>query len=143
VLGSVLGDSGGYWLGRYGGRLILKRVDGSTIWRRAQALFARHGALAILLTRFVIIPLAPPINLIAGSSHYAFRRFLRFAITGELIGVALYGGLGYLFADQWEALSDLAGGLHGVLIGLLALAVGGVLAYIYRHRRAVPANVGS
>jgi membrane protein DedA with SNARE-associated domain len=137
LLGSVLGDSGSYCLGRCGSALVLKRVEGRAIWRRAQASFERRGALAIFLTRFMLTPLALPTNLIAGSSRYAFARFLALDVLGELVWIALYGGLGYAFADQWETVSDLAGNLTGALIGLLALVAGGALAYRARRRRGL------
>jgi len=135
LLASVLGDSGGYCLGRCGGALVRRRVAGQAGWQRAQTSFARRGSLAVLLTRFALTPLALPTNLIAGSTHYAFPRFLVFDVIGELAWVTIYGGLGYLFADQWETLSDLAGNLTGVLLGLLALATGGYLAFRWRQRR--------
>jgi membrane-associated protein len=139
LLGSVLGDSGSYCLGRCGGALVLKRVEGRAIWRRARASFERRGALAIFLTRFMLTPLALPTNLIAGSSRYAYGRFLALDVLGELVWIALYGGLGYAFADQWETVSDLAGNLTGALIGLLALVAGGALAYRARRRRGLAA----
>jgi membrane protein DedA with SNARE-associated domain len=135
-LASVLGDSGGYCLGRCGGALVRRRVQAHGGWQRAQATFARRGSLAVLLTRFALTPLALPTNLIAGSTRYAFPRFLLFDALGELIWVALYGGLGYLFADRWETLSELAGSLTGALVGLLVLALGAVLAYrVWRARQ--------
>jgi membrane protein DedA with SNARE-associated domain len=139
LLGSVLGDSGSYCLGRCGGALVQKRVEGAT-WRRARATFERRGALAIVLTRFLLTPLALPTNLIAGSSRYTFRRFLALDTLGELVWIALYGGLGYLFADQWETLSDLSSSVTGALLGLLALAAGVFLAYRSRRRRLPVAN---
>ena len=139
LLGSVLGDSGSYCLGRCGGALVLKHVEGRALWHQARASFDRRGALAIFLTRFILTPLALPTNLIAGSSRYAYGRFLLFDVLGELVWIALYGGLGYAFADQWETISDLAGNLTGVLIGLLALVVGGALAYRARRRRGLAA----
>jgi membrane-associated protein len=139
LLGSVLGDSGSYCLGRCGGALVLKHVEGRALWHQARAGFERRGALAIFLTRFILTPLALPTNLIAGSSRYTYGRFLLFDVLGELVWIALYGGLGYAFADQWETLSDLAGNLTGALIGLLALVAGCALAYRAR-RRAVAAR---
>jgi membrane protein DedA with SNARE-associated domain len=140
LLGAVVGDSSGYLLGRYGGRLVLRWVEDSATWQGAQQVFDRRGGLAILLTRFLLTPLAVPTNLIAGSSQYAFWRFLAFDISGELVWVALYGGLGYLFAQSWEVLNDLAGNLSGLLVGLVALGVGGYLAY-RRFRGRSPARV--
>jgi membrane protein DedA with SNARE-associated domain len=140
LLGSVLGDSGSYCLGRCGGALVLKRVEGRALWRQARASFDQRGALAIFLTRFMLTPLALPTNLIAGSSRFAFGRFLTLDVLGELVWIALYGGLGYAFADQWETVSDLAGNLTGALIGLLALLAGGALAYRTCRRRVLAAR---
>jgi membrane-associated protein len=138
LLGVVVGDSGGYLLGRYGGQLVLRRVEGSDSWRRAQDTFARRGGLAIVMTRFLLTPLAIPINLISGSSRYAFWRFLSLDVLGELVWVGLYGGLGYLFADSWEAMSDLAGSVSGLLVGLVILGGGGYLALRYWGNRRRP-----
>lgn len=140
LLGSVLGDSGSYCLGRCGGALVLRRFEGAAAWRRAQTTFERRGGLVIFLTRFMLTPLALPTNLIAGSGRYAYGRFLALDALGELTWIALYGGLGYLFADQWEALSELADNLVGVLVGALVLAVAAALAYRTWRRRALAAT---
>jgi membrane-associated protein len=143
LLGSVLGDSGSYCLGRCGGALVLRRIEGRALWRQARATFERRGALAIFMTRFLLTPLALPTNLLAGSSRYAYGRFLALDALGELIWIALYGGLGYAFADQWETISDLAGNLTGAVIGLLALVAGGALAYrMRRHGRLTAGATG-
>jgi membrane protein DedA with SNARE-associated domain len=143
LLGSVLGDSGSYCLGRCGGTLVLRRIEGRALWRQARATFERRGALAIFMTRFLLTPLALPTNLLAGSSRYAYGRFLALDALGELIWIALYGGLGYAFADQWETISDLAGNLTGAVIGLLALVAGGALAYrMRRHGRLAAGATG-
>lgn len=139
LLGSVLGDSGSYLVGRYGGAFLQRRIAHIGVWQQAQATFTRSGSLAILLTRFLLTPLAWPTNLIAGSGQYPFARFLALDTAGELVWVVIYGGLGYLFADRWEALSDVVGNLSGVLVGLLVLAVGGYMAYRHRNGRHLAA----
>jgi hypothetical protein len=53
--------------------------------------------------------------------------WLRFS-RSDTSGVANLGGLGYLFADSWEAMSDLAGSVSGLLVGLVIL--GGGFLYI-------------
>lgn len=136
LLGSVLGDSGSYCLGRCGGTLMLRRFARRPAWLRAQVTFERHGGIVIFVTRFMLTPLALPTNLIAGSSRYAYGRFLVLDALGELIWISVYGGLGYLFANQWETLSALADNLMGLLVGLLALAAGVALAYRTWRRHA-------
>ena len=44
----------------------------------------------------------------------------------------LFGGLGLLFADSWEALSQMASDLSGFLVGALLLGVG-VYALVRRR----------
>ena len=136
LLATVAGDSGGYCLGRCGGPLVLKRVENSAVWGRARATFDRRGGVAILLTRFLLTPLATPINLIAGSSRYSFARFVFFDVLGELAWIALYGTLGYVFAESWELLNDLMGNISGLLVGVVVLGVGAYLASRYWRGKA-------
>ena len=134
---SMLGDSSSYALGRYGGHLALRRFEGPAL-AKARSFFGQRGAIAIFLTRFMLTPLALPVNLIAGSSRYPYLRFLTTDLVGETIWVLLFGGMGYFFADQWEDLSSLVGNLAGALVGVAAL--GGSLYWLYRmnvERKAV------
>jgi membrane-associated protein len=138
--GTMLGDSGGYGLGRLGERWLPGRITSSATWRRAAARFSDWGGWAIVITRFLLTPLGPATSIIAGSSHYAFGRFLAFDLLGELIWIALFGGLGYSFATSWELLSDLASSLSGLLLGIVVLLLGGVLAVRTRRARQARAR---
>lgn len=139
LLGALLGDSCSYAIGRYGGGRLLRRVEGTAAWGQARALFERWGGLAIFITRWMLTPLCVPVTLIAGGAHYPYRRFLLFDLAGELVWVSLYMWLGYTFAGSWEALSELASSVVGLLVGLVALGVGAALAL--RARRARPAPI--
>jgi membrane protein DedA with SNARE-associated domain len=131
ALGAVLGDSGSYLLGRYGGTLTLGRAPTPTRWRQAQSIFQRWGGLTIFISRFLLTPLALPVNLLAGSTRYTPWRFLGSVVSGELLWVFLFSGLGYVFADRWEALSDLTGDLSLIFVGLTPLLLGG--GYLLRR----------
>lgn len=134
LIAVIAGDSGSYWLGRHVvGAVVVRRVEGTAAWRKAQSTFDRRGGVTVFLTRFLLTPLATPTNLIAGSSRYSYGRFLFFSAAGEVIWVAGYGALGYLFADSWDALSDLLGNISGLLLGLVLLGAGGYAAW--RHTR--------
>jgi membrane protein DedA with SNARE-associated domain len=133
ALGAVLGDGGSYLLGRFGGGWVLRGAQDNVIWQRAKATLNRWGALAIFLTRFLLTPLALPVNLIAGSTRYAPWRFAGLVLLGEVVWVAAFGSLGYLFADRWEALSAALGDMSGVWLGA-ALLLG--LAALIRRRWA-------
>lgn len=134
VAGAVAGDGGSYLLGRVGGSRLPDALRRSASWQRAAALFERWGPWAVVVTRFLLTPLALPVNLLAGSTRFAWPRFMAAVVVGEVAWVALFGGLGYLFADRWEALGALAGDSAAVAVGL-ALAGWGV-ARLIRARRA-------
>jgi membrane protein DedA with SNARE-associated domain len=94
------------------------------MWQKAEAELSRRGGGSIYLTRWLLTPIAVPVNLVAGSTGYPFRRFLFFAVAGEVTWLLLYGTLGYLFSGQWEAISALISNFSGVLVGVAALGAG-------------------
>jgi membrane protein DedA with SNARE-associated domain len=131
---TVLGDLTSYGLGRLGSgwvaRLAQRRAD---LWQRAQGWFQQRGGLAIYATRVLLTSLDVPTNLIAGSSRYAFQRFLAWDVVGRATWLLLYGGLGYLFGSQWQAVSQLISS-YGIWLGVAAAAAGGI-AYLLRRLR--------
>lgn len=132
VVAAVLGDGCSYLLGRLVGERLTSRWKGSKGWRSAENQFARWGAWSVFLSRFLFTPFALPVNLMAGSTRFPWPRFLVAVMLGEVIWVLLFGGLGLLFADSWEVLSQLASDLSGLLVGVLLLGLG---AYALARRR--------
>jgi membrane protein DedA with SNARE-associated domain len=120
----VLGDTLSYGMGRLLRRPIVARFGQAPAWLNAEVYFNQRGGLAIYLTRWLLTPIAVPINLIAGTSRYAAVRFISFAWAGELTWLVVYGTLGYLFGSQWEAVSDFITDFSGLLVGLAILGAG-------------------
>src|SRR5215216_1335587 len=120
----VLGDCMSYAMGYYAREPVLRRFRGSDKWTRAELSFQRWGGMSILLTRFLITAIAVPVNLIAGTGNFPFRRFLLYDLAGEAIWIFGYGGLGYLFGPQWETVGAFLSNMSGLLLGLLLLGVG-------------------
>lgn len=133
LTGAVLGDSAGYIVGRLAKSWVERRLGQLAAWQSAQQTFERRGGIAIYLTRFLLTPLAVPTNLIAGGSGYAFWRFLSYDVAGEVTWLILYGGLGYLFGSQWEAISQFISDFSGLLVGLILFGAG--LYLLVRRRR--------
>lgn len=146
IAATSAGDSLGYWLGRRGGRAALDRfgprlgiTPAAVI--RADAFLARWGGVAILLTRFLITPLGPVLNLIAGAGRYPFRRFIAYDVVGEATWVALYLGIGYLFSASWDVLAGILGQASQLLaVAAIALVL---LALLVRTLRQCQGRTGS
>jgi membrane protein DedA with SNARE-associated domain len=120
----VLGDCLSYAMGYYAREPVFRRFHASEKWMQAQGAFRRWGGLSVLLTRFLITGIATPVNLIAGTGNYPFRRFFSYDLLGQAIWVAGYGGLGFLFGTQWEAVGTFLSDMSSFLLGLLILGAG-------------------
>ena len=131
--GAVLGDMFSYAVGRSGWdwaqrALSRRRAD---LWNQALARFQRHAGAAVYVTRIVFTTLDVPINLIAGSSHYPFPRFLVAVLAGRATWMVIFGGLGYIAGSQWRT----AGQLIDEYSLWLAIAILLILGAALLHRR--------
>ncbi|MBI3960329.1 MAG: DedA family protein [Chloroflexi bacterium] len=129
----VVGDTLSYGMGRLLRGFLQRRFGGLESWRNAEVYFQKRGGVAIYLTRCLLTPIAVPTNWIAGSSGYRPLRFMGYAAAGELTWLLVYGGLGYLFGSQWEAVSTFISDFSGLLVGLVMLA-GGVYWWLRRDK---------
>ncbi|WP_169542369.1 DedA family protein [Solirubrobacter soli] len=132
---AALGDIASFALGARLGRRFIHRHGprvGMTAPRvdRVEHFYARHGAKAILVGRFVgIIRAVSPF--LAGSSGLKFRAFLPWSLLGTLVWASAFTLVGYAFS---ESFSQAAGALtHGAFA--LAL-VAAVLLAVRAHRKA-------
>lgn len=120
----VIGDSLGYAMGHFARGPVLRRFQNNERWMKAESTFNRWGGLAVFWTRFLLTGIAVPVNLIAGTSGFGFRRFFFYDLLGETIWIFGYGGLGYLFGTQWEVIGNLLGNMGGLILGLILLGIG-------------------
>jgi membrane-associated protein len=137
LLGAALADNSEYLLGRIAQPWLKRRFGQKNIWRQAQTTINRQGGWAILLTRFWLMPLAPAVNVIAGS-RYPFVQFLFFDLVGQFFWVLLYGGLGYLFAAQWEWVSHALSAFSGLSVVAFFLAV--AIYFLMQRRKTQTVN---
>ena len=124
----VLGDCLSYSMGYYVREPVLQRFSASQQWVQAEKSFKRWGGMSVFLTRFLITGIAVPVNLLAGTGSFPFKRFLMYDLLGEAIWVFGDGGLGYLFGTQWEVVSDFISNFGGLMLGLVVLVAGFLLA---------------
>ena len=124
--GAVIGDQTGYFAGRYGGEALLSHVSRrSKVISKARDFLARKGGGAVFLSRWFASALGPYINLAAGAAPQPWAHFTFWGIAGEAVWVGLYVGLGYAFAGNITAASDMAVNFLGfAAAGMVALGLG-------------------
>ena len=138
--GSILGDQVGYAIGRWGGPAVVAKIGG--LFRRPARLQAMEakakewGGPGIFITRWLLSPLGPWINLVSGTARYPWHRFLLWDILGEITGAAVYISLGWFFSDRVMALSAFLGDLTWAIAALLAAVILGyqLVAHLRRPR---------
>jgi len=131
LAGATLGDSLGYVIGRFASDWAQRRYGDSGTWRKARNRFHRNGDLAIFITRFLLTPLAVPTNLIAGISRYPYRLFFIYTVAGTMVFIVFFGGLGFMFSEQWRALGAF---IDNYFIWLVAATTLGVVVYLVTRR---------
>lgn len=105
LAGSIIGDSTGYWTGRFMGRSLFKRED-SFIFKpsrvaKANRFFHKYGAKTIILARFVpIIRTFAP--LVIGASRMPYSKFLTFSVLGGLFWILSMTLAGYFLGSLVE-----------------------------------------
>lgn len=128
--GGIAGDQLGYWAGRGFGATFLSRLRADPardrLLARADAMMDRQGVFAVFFSRWLVSPLGPWVNLLAGSTSYGWARFTLAGVAGETVWAGLYVGTGFAFAGNIEAASNMLGSALGMIGG-----AGAVLALGY------------
>ncbi|KTS65368.1 hypothetical protein NS206_04645 [Microbacterium testaceum] len=124
VVGALLGESGGFWLGRYFGPRIraskLGQKLGERNWERADRYLRRRGGPAIFLSRFLPV-LHSLVPLTVGMSGYSYRRFLAWTAPACAIWSALYISVAATAAGTYRELADRIHYAGYVFVGILVL----------------------
>lgn len=124
LISVVIGDSISYSLGYYAREYVLQRFSGTPQWQQAEQSFQKWGPLSIFFSRFLVTAIALPVNLISGTTHFPFKKFLLFDFLGEAVWIIGYGGLGYIFGSQWELVNEFLSNFGGLVLGIAIFIVG-------------------
>lgn len=132
---AVLGDLGGYALGRWGNQRVVGQLHrwsgGGDRIARAEQVAQRWGGTGIFLTRWLLTPIGPVLNVTSGAARYAWRRFVCFDVAGEVVWVTLYVALGWAFSEQVQRVSAALGNVTWGLVALVAVLL---LGWYVRQR---------
>lgn len=139
ILGAVAGDQLGFGIGRVGGASLVERLsDGSRahLILRAQGMMEARGSLAVFLSRWLLSPLGPYVNLLSGALRQRWVPFTFWGVSGEVVWCSLYVVMGWYFAGNLSAASDLLGSVLGlVATGAAVLLLGAWLLALARRER--------
>ena len=133
ILGAVIGDQIGYWVGREGGRPFVLRWGRYVLitperLARAERFYARHGGKAVFLARFVT-GLRVFGALVAGISRMHWRTFFFYNALGGATWATAAVLVGYLVRGSLDLVEQWVGRASILLAILLALTIALYLAY--------------
>lgn len=142
---AVLGDNLCYFIGRWVGIPFLSWLERQRRFQfispstlaRGREYFRRRTAWAIFISRFLIVALGGPINLLAGVEQYPYQNFLFWDVCGQILGAAIPLSLGYIFAESWEEVAGILGAFSSLFLAFLAVFVLSVLLVRKIHQRRV------
>jgi membrane protein DedA with SNARE-associated domain/membrane-associated phospholipid phosphatase len=136
---AVLGDTTSFYIGRRLGRPFLER-HGPRVkiteerLEQVESYLQRHGGKTIVIGRFIglVRALAP---FVAGSSGFAYRRFIPYSVVGTGLWATTFCVLGYIFWQSFDKVAKLAGQAVFGFGVFVAVIVG--LVVLYRRREGI------
>lgn len=138
ILGAIVGDQIGYWVGRKGGRPFVLRWGRYVLitperLEHAQRFFRRHGGKAVFLARFVA-GLRVFGALLAGISRMRWRTFFFYNAIGGATWATTAVLLGYFVGGSFDLVVRGVGRSSALVGILLVFAVVLYLAYRWASR---------
>lgn len=124
LLGSLLGESFGFWIGRLFGERIRASKLGQRIgeknWRMADAFIESRGGLAVAISRFLPV-LHSLVPVVSGATKMRYRVFIRWTLAACAIWASAYVSVGYLARTSYQQIGSSLkyGGFVFVLIILI------------------------
>ncbi len=133
---AVIGDNGGYWLGRTGGTALIRRYGrvihlNDAYLERGHRFFERYGPRAVLYGRFIAI-LRTWAAVLAGTNSMPYGTFTLYNALGAACWAFVTGTLGYLFGHNLPQLKAYLGrvSVAAALVLLVVAALAGLWTWL-------------
>ena len=126
LLGSLIGESFGFWIGRLFGEKIrfskLGQRIGETNWKLADSFIEARGGLAVAISRFLPV-LHSLVPVVAGATTMRYRVFIRWTLAACAVWASAYVSVGYLAHTSYDQIGSSLkyGGL--VFVGIIVVFV--------------------
>src|SRR5215211_4943812 len=139
ILGAIVGDQIGYWVGREGGRPFILRYGRYVLitperLERAEAFFARHGGKAVFMARF-FSGFRVFGALVAGMSRMHWGTFILYNALSGVVWATAVVLAGYFLGRSLSVVERWTGQASVLLLALVVLALVLYLSYrwVMRH----------
>lgn len=121
ALGNILGDISMYALSKRYGKKVLRwfhlgKFADSKPLKDVKNVENNYSATVIIISRFQDQATAI-INVVAGLGNMKFKRFILYAVIGDILQIVFYSSMGYFFAANWQSIYNTI----GVFIWLIIL----------------------
>ncbi len=141
AVGAILGDNIGYWIGRKGGRPLIRRYGHYVFIKEkqlevAERYFERHGDKTVFFGRFISI-LRTWAAFLAGVNEMRWPVFLFYNAAGGILWAIIYGIIGYFLGKTIgvDTIERYSGYLGYAVIGVVVLVGAFFVARHYWRRR--------
>ena len=140
IIGGILGDSTGYFLGKRYGTSLANRIFykgnkhlNPAFYKRGQKLFHEYGLKSIFIGRFTG-PISCVIPFLSGTLKVKYKDFLKYNIPASIIGIAQFLVVGYFFGLSYVLFLPK---LEKYLIYMIAVVVAIMLYAIIRKSKLI------
>ncbi|SJM70533.1 DedA family protein [Gulosibacter sp. 10] len=134
IVGALIGESIGYWIGTVLGaplkRSWVGRKIGAENWDRAHEFLQRRGGIAVFISRFLPV-LHSLVPVTAGITGMPFRKFFGWTLPACVIWSLAYVSAGALATASYEQLSQQLSWAGYVFIGIIVVFV--VLVWLVKR----------
>ncbi len=136
IVAAVLGNTVNYAIGHFFGERLFRNPD-SKIFRqdylaKTHAFYEKHGALTVILTRFmpIVRTFAP---FVAGMSSMSHRKFMTLNFIGAFLWVVLFVYAGHYFGNLPVVRQNFTLLMFGIIVvSVLPMVIGAVKAKMNR-----------
>ena len=136
ILGAIIGDSIGFWVGERWGDALLGRLPKRLIKPehvvQGKETIQRLGGRAVFTGRWVSV-LRALVPGLCGTSRMPYRTFLLWNAIGGITWATGYTLLGFLAGSAWQKVEHYTSVVSYGLLGAIVVVIVGVI--VFKHRR--------
>jgi membrane protein DedA with SNARE-associated domain len=126
VIGALLGESFGFWLGRFFGPKLrsswLGQKVGEDRWKKADRFVKRRGGIAVFISRFLPV-FHSVVPLTAGMTVMQYRTFMTWTVPACIIWAFLYVSIGSAAGETYRELQATFGFAGWIFIGIIVAGI--------------------